>query len=125
MNTKLLLGTSAGLMAVGGLVLHFAPHEVLAYAGYPATDLAPVLVLVLGALYLGFAALNWMSKGVRMGGIYARPLALGNGLHFLVGAFTELHYAQRAPASAGAWGGGRGLRAAGRALRRRTVRRAA
>ena len=103
MNTKLLLGASAGLLAAGGLVLQFAPQEVLARAGYPATGLAPVLVQVLGALYLGFAGLNWLSKGVRLGGINARPLAVGNGLHFFVGACTLLRYALRAPASAEAW----------------------
>ena len=63
-----------------------------------------MLSQLLGALYLGFALLNWLSKGVRMGGIYARPLAMGNGLHFLVGAFTLLRHAQRAPAAAGPWG---------------------
>jgi hypothetical protein len=36
----------------------------------------------MGALYLGFAILNWTARGVLMGGIYARPLALGNFLHF-------------------------------------------
>ena len=35
-----------------------------------------------GALYLGFAILNWTAKGVLIGGIYARPVALGNFLHF-------------------------------------------
>ena len=30
MNTKFLLAISAGLMAAGGLILQFAPHEVLA-----------------------------------------------------------------------------------------------
>lgn len=104
MNTKLLLGASAGLMAAGGLVLQLAPHEVLTYAGYPATGLAPVLVQLLGALYLGFAGLNWLAKGVRMGGIYARPLAMGNCAHFTVGALTLLKYALLTPASAAAWG---------------------
>ncbi|MCC3155493.1 hypothetical protein Q3A66_20730 [Hymenobacter sp. BT770] len=108
MNTKFLLGASAALMAAGGLALQFAPHEVLAYAGYPASGLAPVVVQLLGALYLGFALLNWMSKGVRMGGIYARPLAVGNVLHFLAGAFTLLHYALRNPAAAGVWVGAAG-----------------
>ena len=107
MNTKFLLGASAALMAAGGLVLQFAPQEVLTHAGYPASGLAPVLVQVLGALYLGFALLNWMSKGVRMGGIYARPLAMGNGVHFLVGAFTLLHYALLTPtANVWAWTAG-------------------
>ena len=31
---------------------------------------------------------NWMSKGIRMGGIYSRPLAMGNLLHFAVVAAT-------------------------------------
>jgi hypothetical protein len=60
-------------------------------------------VQILGALYLGFAVLNWMSKGVRMGGIYARPLAMGNGLHFLVGAFTLFRYALQSPTATGVW----------------------
>lgn len=103
MNTTFLLGASAGLMAAGGLVLQFAPHEVLAYAGYPASGLAPVVLQMLGALYLGFAGLNWLAKGVRMGGIYARPLAIGNLLHFVVGACTLLRYAVHVPTATGVW----------------------
>jgi hypothetical protein len=38
----------------------------------------------MGALYLGFAILNWMARSVMIGGIYARPIALGNFLHFAV-----------------------------------------
>jgi hypothetical protein len=41
-----------------------------------------------GALYLGFAVLNWMARGVLIGGIYSRPLALGNFLHFVVVTVT-------------------------------------
>ena len=105
MNTKLLLGATAGLMAAAGLVLQFAPHEVLAAAGYGASGPAPLVLQLLGALYLGFALLNWMSKGVRMGGIYARPLAMGNLLHGVAGAGALLRYAVQAPAGAraGAW----------------------
>jgi len=103
MNTKVLLGASAGLMATAGLVLQFAPHEVLAQAGYPANGLAPVVAQLLGALYLGFALLNWMSKGVRMGGIYARPLAMGNLLHFFAIAGALLRHAAQTPTGAGAW----------------------
>ena len=103
MNTKFLLAISAGLMAAGGLILQFAPHEVLTRAGYPASGLAPVLMQVLGALYLGFALLNWLSKGVRMGGIYARPLAMGNLLHFFAGAGALLRHAAHPPTGAWAW----------------------
>jgi len=103
MNTKLLLITSALLMAAGGLGLQFAPRELLRYGGYPATGILPVLVQLLGALYLGFALLNWLSKGVRTGGIYARPLALGNFAHFTVGALTLLKYVAGAPEAGSIW----------------------
>ena len=54
------------------------------------------------ALYLGFAGLNWLSKGVRLGSISARPLAAGNGLHFLAGVCALLRYAAHTPPGAGA-----------------------
>ena len=41
-----------------------------------------------GALYLGFAILNWMAKDNLIGGIYSKPVALGNCLHFVVVAFA-------------------------------------
>ena len=48
-------------------------------------DFHAVLILqIAGALYLSFAILNWMAKDVLIGGIYSRPLALGNFFHFAV-----------------------------------------
>ena len=41
--------------------------------------------------------MNWMAKTVLIGGIYARPLAIGNFTHFLVGALALLKYAFSAP----------------------------
>jgi len=38
----------------------------------------------MGALYLGFAILNWTARGNLIGGIYSRPVALGNLWHFLI-----------------------------------------
>lgn len=40
---------------------------------------------------------------VPVGGIYARPLAAGNVLHFVVGALALLEHAYGAPGSAGIW----------------------
>jgi hypothetical protein len=45
---------------------------------------------MLGALYLGFAILNWMAKGVTMGGIYNKPIVLGNLMHFGVGSLAMI-----------------------------------
>jgi len=84
MQTRLLMGSSAALMAALGLVATFMPQELLAYLG-SAPEAGPVLVTsIAGALYLGFAYLNWMARGQAIGGIYARPITLGNFLHFTV-----------------------------------------
>ena len=41
-----------------------------------------------GSGLLGFAALDWMSRGNRIGGIYGRPLGIGNLLLFTTAALT-------------------------------------
>ncbi len=89
--------SSALLMAFCGVLLQFVPHELLDYFGSPATGITPLFVQITGALYLGFAMMNWMAKTVLIGGIYARPLAIGNFVHYLVGALALLKYAFAAP----------------------------
>jgi hypothetical protein len=76
MKTRILMASSAVLMGVAGIA--------------PPAGLAVVMTQVLGALYLGFAILNWTARGVLIGGVYAKPLALGNFLHFTVVAVILL-----------------------------------
>jgi hypothetical protein len=97
MNTKLLMTSSAVFMAVAGVLLEFAPHEILNYFEASAAGIAPLFLQLIGSLYLGFAMMNWMAKTVLIGGIYARPLAAGNFSHFLIGALALLKYAYAAP----------------------------
>ena len=92
MNTKLLMILSSLLMAIGGVLLQFFPHEILNYFNVDSNGILPLIIQIMSALYLGFAMLNWMAKTVLIGGIYARPLAMGNLLHFTVGAFALLKY---------------------------------
>ncbi|RAJ08941.1 hypothetical protein [Arenibacter echinorum] len=47
-----------------------------------------LLLQLLGALYLGLGIMNWMAKGTLIGGIYNRPMAIGNFMHFGVWAIT-------------------------------------
>lgn len=82
------MGASALFMAVLGGVMSFLPEEILRYTGTVPAPLINSVVQACGALYLGFAILNWMARGVLIGGIYSRPLALGNFLHFVVVAVT-------------------------------------
>jgi hypothetical protein len=90
MNTRLLMSSSALFMAVLGIVGSFLPQESLAHFGARPDPPLVLLVQIGGALYLGFAILNWMAKGVLIGGIYSRPVALGNFLHFAVVAIILL-----------------------------------
>jgi hypothetical protein len=84
MHTRWLMSGSAAFLAVLGFAGTFAPAEVLARFGASADAAAVLLLQVAAAAYLGFAMLNWSAKGVLIGGIYARPLALGNFLHFVM-----------------------------------------
>ena len=43
-----------------------------------------------GAAFVAFAVLNWSARGNMLGGIYGRPIALGNFAHFAIGAITLL-----------------------------------
>ena len=87
-HSRILLLSSAIFMAALGLVATFTPENVL---GTGAVGTMPTLVAqIAGALYLGFAMLNWMAKDNAIGGIYSRPVALGNLLHFFAVAMSLL-----------------------------------
>ena len=82
MKTKILMMLSATFLALLGLLTSYFPDKVLETHGTVPDNATLLLIQMMGALYLGFAILNWTARGVLMGGIYARPLALGNFLHF-------------------------------------------
>jgi predicted DNA repair protein MutK len=84
MSTKILMASSAVFMAALGLAATFLPQEIIAALGGGTVRTLPLLVQVLGALYLGFAMLNWMAKESLIGGIYSRPVSMGNFLHFAI-----------------------------------------
>jgi len=85
-NTKIIMTSSAILMGLTGILLSFLPQEIVVYMQWRETN--PIILQILGALYFGFAMVNWMSKGNLIGGIYNRPLAVGNFSHFLIVALA-------------------------------------
>jgi hypothetical protein len=89
---KLVMTASAVAMAIAGLAGSFLPHELLRAGSIPAEGVLPVAVQLYAALLLGFAIVNWMAKDSLIGGIYNRPLAVGNLLHFASGALALLKY---------------------------------
>jgi hypothetical protein len=82
MATRILMVTSAAFLALVGLAESFVPEKVLEIHGTVPDNATLLIVQMMGAIYLGFAFLNWMARGVLIGGIYARPIAIGNFLHF-------------------------------------------
>lgn len=88
MNTKVLMGASSLALGLAGIAASFAPSELLRALGSPAAEPLPVLIQLLGAMYFAFALTNWTAKDNMIGGIYSRPLSLGNCVHFVVGALA-------------------------------------
>lgn len=81
--SRLLMSASALALGLLGIIATFAPDDVIARMGLPESRLADLLVQIIGGVYLGFGMLNWMARGSVMGGIYGRPLVMGNLLHFV------------------------------------------
>ena len=90
MNTRLLLASSAVVMGVAGIAASFLPQELLGLLGTEPAGALVLLIQLFGALLLAFSMVNWTAKGAAMGGIYGRPIALGNLTHFMIGALALL-----------------------------------
>lgn len=91
MHTKILLTLSAAFMAALGLAATFLPQEIASRFGAATASAPPTLLIqIAGALYLAFAILNWTVRNSPIGGIYNRPVALANVVHFAIAAITLL-----------------------------------
>jgi hypothetical protein len=88
MKTKIIMTSSAIFLGVIGILLSFLPSEIITYLGVEPTIITTLFLKILSALYLGFGILNWMAKGSIIGGIYNRPIVIGNLMHFGVGAIA-------------------------------------
>jgi hypothetical protein len=84
------MSLSAAFLAALGVGITFLPQELLTHVGTRPEGTAVLLMQLLGAMYLGFAMLNWMNRGNRIGGIYGRPVSMANFFHFAVGAMALL-----------------------------------
>lgn len=83
-KSSMISRASAVVLLAGGAAMLFAPDLVLPrlVPGYPPAALW--LGQLLGAAWLGFAALDWLSQGAVLGGIYGRPVVTANAaLHFI------------------------------------------
>ena len=80
--------SSAIFLAIIGIILSFLPTEIMGYLNIDSNIISILFLKILSALFLGFGILNWMAKGALIGGIYNKPIAIGNLMHFGVGAIA-------------------------------------
>ena len=91
--TKTLMIISAIFLAVNGFVFSFFPNEISVLLTNDDNHIFTLILQILGALYLGFSYINWMSKNSLIGGIYNKPLLIGNLLHFLTSSMALIKLA--------------------------------
>lgn len=101
--TRHLMSACALVLGLLGLAGTFAPDQVLRALGAAVSPGSLVPVQVAGALYLGFGSLNWMARGNLIGGIYSRPVAVGNLMHFLVAGLALIKAAASNPGLSLVW----------------------
>ncbi len=98
--TRWITHTSAALLGLSGAALLFASDAILPalVPGVPASA-APIGQL-LGAAWLGLAALDWLQRDAVLGGIYGRPVVFANLVLSFVSALSVVG---AGPASGAAW----------------------
>ena len=101
--TRALMAASACALAAIGVLFLFAPDVALSIIGTAVDPSTTVIVQLGGVLYLGFAALNWMARGNMIGGIYSRPVTIGNVMHFASGTAVIFKALSRNPMPAAFW----------------------
>lgn len=88
MNTKLIMTASAVMLGAVGIAFIFIPEEILHLLSSETNVSSLLLLQIMGALYFGFAMLNWMSRNSVIGGIYNKPVAVANYAHFFAGGIA-------------------------------------
>lgn len=97
------MSASALVLGLLGALATFAPGELLLAFDIPAPPALQLMAQILGALYLGFASLNWMVRSSLIGGIYNRPVVTGNLIHFLSAALAIVKLLLHTPSETLLW----------------------
>ena len=71
---------------LAGVLLIFIPEELLLWADGEIGKTAVLALSLLGAAMLGFGMMNYMGRNAVYGGIYGKPIILGNLLFHTVAA---------------------------------------
>ncbi len=90
MPTKVLLSIAALVIGLPGLFLLFAPDEALAWFGSAADPAAQLFTQLAGGFATAIGINNWMARGSAIGGVYGRPLLVGNLVAFFTAGLSLL-----------------------------------
>lgn len=101
--TRVLMTASALVLGALGVALTFAPDAAVRWLGGAPTPGVVLLGQIAGALYVGFAAFDWMTRRNLLGGIYGRPALVANLVHFLSAGIALAKGAVRNPEIAVLW----------------------
>lgn len=77
MNKRTFMSVVAGVSVVTGLAALLAPGQIASLFGVTLDDVGVSLTRLLGAAYLGYAAIVWFARDVRDAAAQ-RAIALGN-----------------------------------------------
>jgi len=91
-NTRVLLLASTIFNGMMGLLTSFLPQEVLKISDLPSSAVNVLLVQLLSAFYISFAMINYLSKDAIIGGIYNRPILMGNIAYHGIAAIALVKY---------------------------------
>lgn len=100
---RIVMTASAVLLGAAGVLLSFAPEVGLTLLGVAASPAALLMGQLVGALYFGFAMLNWMNKDNPTGGIYNRPVVVANLTHFTIVGLALLKFLSGSQPAPGLW----------------------
>lgn len=92
-STRTLLVASTIFNGIMGLLTSFLPQEVLEIIGLPSSPVHVLLVQILSAFYISLAMINYLSKDAVIGGIYNRPILMGNIAYHGIASLALVKYA--------------------------------
>ena len=87
MNRQSLMTIAAGVSIISGLAGLFAPAQLAALFGVTLDDVAMSQARLLGAAYLGYAAIAWLARDVTDRAA-VRAIALGSALSWAISAIV-------------------------------------
>jgi hypothetical protein len=91
--TQKLMITNGLLNGITGLALIFLPADLLVLVDDSTSRLAILITSLLGAALFGIGMLNYLGRNAIFGGIYGKPILMGNLVFHTVVAINMVKFA--------------------------------